>query len=142
MMKRALIENPIRAVAVAVVVVISMFVMFMAWWINNTLASPKWCATALGAEKATPGNTIKGLEACIDLLTIQLGSLGVNSHILFGTLALCLLVLIVIVIAGGELSLSASKSGINANIGRDEADAADQVAAAAADEAREIKEGG
>jgi len=139
------IQNPIRMVAVTIVAVISAYVMWMGWRLIETLASPSWCRTALGAEKASATDgTIKGLDACVGLLQLQLNSLATNSHILFGTVALCLLVLIVIVIAGGRLNVSASKTGVTANIGREDekvAAAAEQVAVAAADEAVAIKEG-
>ena len=57
--------------------------------------------------------------------------------------ALCLLVLIVIVIAGGKLSFQATKTGVSANVGKDveqaAALAADATADAAALKAEEIK---
>lgn len=140
-----MIRNPIRMVAVACVAVIAGYVMYMGYRLNEVLASAAWCKTALGAEKvsATDG-TIKGLDACVDLLKIQLGSLSVNSHILFGSLALCLLVLIVIVIAGGRLELKATKDGVDISTSRDEAAAAAEkvesaVNVAAADKVDEIK---
>jgi lysozyme len=64
-----------------------------------------------------------GLGNCVSLLTIQLKSLSTNSHILFAVVALCLLTLIVIVIAGGEVKFSASKTGVSGAIGRDVDDA-------------------
>lgn len=122
-MKRDVKEEPhstIRTFALICVAVTTLYVMAMGWWLNSTLASPNWCARALGAERASPGMTVKGLEACIDLLKIQLRSLATNSHILFGVVALCLLVLVVIVIAGGKLSFKGSKEGIEGNIGSNE----------------------
>lgn len=138
------VQNPIRMIAVIIVAVIAAYVMWMGWKLNEVLSGPTWCRTALGAEKASATDgVIKGLDACVGLLKLQLNSLATNSHILFGTVALCLLVLIVIVIAGGRLNVSASKTGVTANIGREEdkvAAAAEQVAVAAVDEAAMIKE--
>jgi hypothetical protein len=103
--KLGLPRNPIRWVAVICVAITSAYIMWMGYRLNETLSGPNWCARALGAEKASPGQTIKGLDACISLLTIQLKAIATNSHILFGVVALCLLILIVIVVAGGKLDL-------------------------------------
>ena len=114
------VKNPITLFAVICVAVTSAFVMYMNYELLQTLSGPGWCRTALGAEKssATDG-TIKGLDACVGLLTIQLKSLANNSYIFGGVIALCLLTLIVIVIAGGKLSFNATATGVNANIGKD-----------------------
>lgn len=115
------IHNPIRAFAVLVVAVISAYIMFIGWTLINILKGPDWCARALGAEKASPGQTIKGLEACIDLMRIQLQALATDSHISQGIIGACLLTLTVIVIAGGKLQGSVSKEGGSINIGANEA---------------------
>lgn len=140
-MKLPVIRNPIRGFAALIVAVIAIYVMWMGYRLNDVLSGPGWCRTALGAEKvsATDG-TIKGLDACVDLLKIQLGSLSVNSHILFGVVALCLLTLITIVIAGGHVSLDASKTGIKADIGKDAPVAAQAVADSAQETADVIKD--
>jgi hypothetical protein len=86
------------------VAVTSAYVMWLGNKVNDTLSGPGWCRTALGAEKASSTDgTIKGLDACVGLLTIQLKSLSTNSHILLGTIALCLAVLIIIVVAEREV---------------------------------------
>lgn len=131
-----LLKHPIRAFALLCVACTSAFLGFMAWRLNETLSNPEWCNTALQAERISAQN-FGGLTACVDLLTIQLRSLATNSHIVFGVFALSLLVLIVIVIAGGKLGFSANKDGVTANMGREEA--AEHVvegAQAAADEVR------
>lgn len=138
------LHNPIRAAALVCVAVTSVFIMWMAYRVNETLSGPGWCRTALGAEKASSTDgAIKGLDACVSLLTIQLKSLATNSHILFGVIALCLLVLIVIVIAGGKLSFQATRTGVSANIGKEAAQAAalaaEATAQAADTKAAEIK---
>lgn len=110
-------HNPIRLTAVIIVAVIAGYVMWMGFRLNETLSGPGWCRTALGAEKSSPTDgTIKGLDACVGLLTIQLKSLATNSHILFGVVALCLLVLIVIVIAGARLEADVSREGAKLNM--------------------------
>jgi len=141
-MKIEPIRNPIRATAISMVSIISLYIMVMGWRLIEILSSPGWCAKAVAGEKASgDSERIDIAAACVGLLTVQLKAVATNSHVYAGTLALCLLVLIVIVIAGGKLALSASKTGINANIGRDAVEAADQVAAAAVDEAEAVKEG-
>jgi hypothetical protein len=136
------IANPIRMVAVVCVTVTSLYIMYMGYWLTGILSSPDWCAKALQAERITPGNTFVGLTACVDLLKIQLKSLATNSYIVFGVVALCLLTLIVIVIAGGRLSVSASKTGVSANMSSAEdmaaTAAAAQTAGAAVAEAGKI----
>jgi hypothetical protein len=134
-----ILKNPIRFFAVLCVAATSAYVMWMGYRLNDVLASPGWCATALGAGKAASGGSpIKGLEACVGLLTIQLRSIATNSHILFGVIAMCLLVLIVIVIAGAKLDLKGNlKDGnLEGHMGKDRDDppskvSPDVVAAAA-----------
>lgn len=98
-------KNPIRWVAVICVAITSGYVMWMGNKINDVLAGPLWCSRAIGADKATPDSHVDAASSCIGLLTIQLKSLATNSHILFGVIALCLLTLIVIVIAGARLDV-------------------------------------
>ena len=136
-MRQPRIQNPIRGFAVLTVAVISLYIMWIGWTLIDILSSPDWCSKALQAERISAQN-FGGLTACNNLLEIQLRSLATNSHILFGVVALCLLTLIVIVIAGGRLSLSASKTGVNANIGKDDVG---QAAQAVADEAQEAADG-
>ena len=122
--------NPIRLFATICVALTSVFVAYMAFWMNDVLAGPGWCRTALGAEKASGGDgTIKGLDACVGLLTIQLKSLAFNATMSLGVIALCLLVLIVIVIAGARLDLKASMNSLEASMTRDAPAAAAKVAA-------------
>ena len=112
-------DHPIRAFAVLCVAAIAAYLMWMGFRVNETLAGPGWCRTALGAEKASATDgTIKGLDACVGLLTIQLRSLATNSHILLGSLALCLVTLIVVVIAGARLAGKFKDAELN--LSRDE----------------------
>jgi hypothetical protein len=115
-------KNGVRLFAVVCVAAIAAYLMWMGYRLNETLSGPGWCRTALGAEKASSSDgTIKGLDACVGLLTIQLKSLATNSHILFGVVAMCLLVLVTVVLAQARLDLKASATGIEANIGEGDA---------------------
>lgn len=141
------LATPVRVFALICVAVTSVFVMVMSYRLIQTLSGPGWCKTALGAEKASSTNgTVTGLDSCVGLLTIQLKSLATNSYIFGGVIALCLLTLIVIVIAGGKLDLSLPEKlgGGGVHLGRQtpEAKAAKQTADAAVDEAQNIAERG
>lgn len=99
-----LLNHPIRAFALLCVAAIAVYIGYMGYRLNETLSGPGWCRTALGAEKASSTEgAVKGLDACVVLLQIQLKSIATNSHILFGVMAGCLLVLVVIVLAGGKV---------------------------------------
>jgi membrane protein required for beta-lactamase induction len=131
-MWKSLASAPVRFFALLCVAATSLFLAFMANKLIATLSSPDWCSKALQAERISTERG-GGLTSCVDLLTIQLKSLAINSHIVLGVFALCLLVLIVIVIAGGKLSFAASKSGVSANMSREEE--LKQAALAGADQA-------
>jgi hypothetical protein len=119
-MKTFPIRNPIRLFAVICVAATSVFVMIMSNKLVQILAGPEWCGKALQAEKISSQN-FGGLTACITLLQIQLKALALNSYIFGGVIALCLLTLIVIVIAGARLDFKASATGVEANIDRGDA---------------------
>jgi hypothetical protein len=110
------IKNPIRLFAVLCVAVTSGFVMVMSYRLIDILSSPGWCGKALQAERISSQN-FGGLTACTDLLKIQLKALASNSFIFGGVIALCLLTLIVIVIAGGRLSFKGGPTGVETDIG-------------------------
>jgi hypothetical protein len=116
------VHNPIRFFAVICVAVTSAFVMYMSYLLIQILSSPEWCGKALQAEKISSQN-FGGLTACIDLLKIQLNSLAKNSYVFGGVVAMCLLTLNVIVIAGGRLSLAVSKTGLSTNMAADDVEA-------------------
>ncbi len=132
-MKLPTIHNPIRGFAVLCVAAIAAYIMWMGYRVNETLSGPGWCGKAIGADRADQDSKLDVAASCVGLLTIQLRSVSTTSLIYAGSLCLCLVALIVIVIAGGKLSLSASKAGVNANMGRDEVG---QAAQAVADEAQ------
>jgi hypothetical protein len=114
------IANPIRGFAVLCVAVISAYVMVMGYRINEVLAGPTWCARAIGADKVDANSKVDAAVSCVGLLTVQLKSLATNSHILFGVVAMCLLTLIVIVIAGARAAGGVSKTGVTFDISRDD----------------------
>lgn len=128
-------EHPIRAFAVLCVAGIAIFIGWMSYRLNETLAGPSWCSTAIGADRASDGSRIDVAASCVGLLTIQLKSVATNSHILFGSLALCLVTLIVVVIAGARLAGKFKDATVD--IGPASA-AANQVAEAAQNEANTI----
>ena len=131
--------HPIRAFALLCVAVTSAFLGYLALRLIGVLSSPTWCSTALQAERITAKDTFVGLTACIDLLTIQLKALALNSQIVIGTFALCLGVLVVIVIAGARLA-GEGPGGVKFDVSSDPvARAADDVADAAVDKADQIK---
>lgn len=127
-MKLPAIHNPVRGFAVLCVAVTSAYVMWMGWRLSNILSSPEWCGKALQADRITPDSKFDGLTACVGLLQIQLRAIATDSHIFAAVVALCLLTLIVIVIAGGRLQFAAGKTGISGNM----SSAEDEAAAAAA----------
>lgn len=138
---RHLFENPIRAFALLCVAATSGFFGYLGLRLVGIISSPSWCATALQAERITPGNTFVGLTACVEILKMQVGSLANALLIVIGTFALCLGVLVVIVIAGARLA--GKLFGNELDVSRqDPGKAADQVANAAADEANKINNGG
>jgi hypothetical protein len=128
----------IAAMALLLVGVSTAFVIFMQIRLTNILAAPDWCARAINAERLAQTRTASAIESCISLLDKQVGSLAINSHIFAGIIALCLLVLVVIVLAGGRLNLKASKDGVDVDISRDAEAAATEVADAAVERRDEI----
>lgn len=140
-MRLPVIQNPIRGFAAFCVAVIAAYIMWMGYRVNETLSGPGWCGKAIGADRADEDSKLDIAASCVDLLTIQLKSVSTTSLIYAGSLCLCLVALIVIVVAGGKLSLSATKGGVNANIGRDVEQAAQHVADEAQGAADEVKTG-
>lgn len=124
--------------ALVCVAITSAALIFFAYDKTEHLAAADWCARAIGAAKQgeRPESAITG---CFGLMSKQIDALALDSHIAHGTIALALLVLVVIVLAGGRLHFRASKEGLETNIGRDEA--AERVADAADEEAERIKGG-
>lgn len=130
-------NQPVRAFALICVAVISAFIMYMRYWQLEVLSSPDWCNRAMKAEQLDAGSRLDAALACVGLQAVQIKSIATNSYIDGGTIALCLLALMVIVVAGGHLSV-ASKLG-SVNIGKDKVDAAEYVVDGAKEAAAEVK---
>lgn len=124
--------------ALVCVAVSTGFIIHMQMKLTDILAAPDWCARAINAEKLAAGRQATSIETCKDLLLKQVGSLALNSHIFAGIIAVCLLVLIVIVVAGAQLRGKVSRDGAEVDISRDAPAAANAVAEAAVDKADEI----
>lgn len=134
-------RNTIRTFALVCVAVIAVFLMGVIVWYTEIISSPNWCDRAVGASKDVAGTARPeyAVGGCFNLLNQQVGAIAWNSHIFAITLGISLLVLVVIVLAGGRLSFKGSKDGIEADISRSPEEAADEVAGAATDKANEIK---
>jgi hypothetical protein len=135
---RTIARNPISTFAVLCVACTAAFLGYLTFWLTTTLSSADWCGKSLQAERISSQN-FGGLTACVDLLKIQLGALAMNSHIAVGSFALCLIVLIVVVIAGAKANFKAGKDGIEGSVSRDAAQAADHVVEGAEEAAAEVK---
>lgn len=129
-------NQPVRFFALVCVAITSAFVMWMGVWLTRILSSPGWCNRTLNADKIATSGEFDALKACVGLLAEQIKALALNSHIYASVIALCLLALMVIVVAGGHLSFQ-GPGGFGGSVGAGEA--ADKVVDAAADEAEKIK---
>lgn len=118
-------RNTIRTFALICVAITSVFIMAMSFWLTKIIAAPEWCARAINAEKLAESRQASSVQLCKDLLLEQVNALANNSHIYSGSIALCLVALMLIVVAGGRLSFSASKAGVSGNIARDDPGDAD-----------------
>jgi hypothetical protein len=109
---------------------------------TNILATPDWCARAINAEKLTPG---RQETSCGELMKIQLKAVATNSHIDAGAQAIALIAIILLVVAGGNLTLAVSKTGANLGLSRSQREAAaagaNEAAGAAKDKADDIAGG-
>lgn len=123
-------RNTIRTFALCCVAVTSLFIMGLVIWLTQLLSQPDWCDRAIGASKTAAGGTRPeySVGGCFSLLNQQVQALAWNSHIAIGVVALSLLVLVVIVLAGGQLSFKGGKDGIEANISGEPDEAAQFVA--------------
>lgn len=134
-------QNKVLAFALICVAASSAFVMWMQITLVTTLSSPDWCARAINAEQLAAVRGQSSIAICANLFDKQLGSLAIGLFINAGTNALALLVLIVIVVAGGKLKFNASREGVDVDIGKAVAAGAQETAAAAVDKAEELSDG-
>jgi len=133
------LKNSIRSWSLVAVFISSMFTIGAALWIIKILSARNWCSDMLGASKYVDGRPDFAVVACKELALQNADRLGDALTIAMGVQAGALLVLVVIVLAGGRLSFKANRDGVSANMSREEA--AQQVADAAENEAREIADG-
>lgn len=103
------------------------------------LSSRDFCATVVGSKTATAAPSQGVVTACANLMAIQLKAVATNSYINSTTIAICLVGLVILVIAGGRFTFKAGREGIEGSMSHDVAEAAGQVADAAADKADQIK---
>lgn len=130
----------LHAFGLACVAVTSAFLIWLSMHLIEILAARDWCLRAIGADRAsTSAGNIDALTACVGLLTLQVRALAIDSHIAIGTLALCLAVLVVVVIANARVQLKAGPDGVDGTIGG-AAEGAKATAEAAEKKAAEIAE--
>ncbi len=133
--------HSVRTWALVAVGITSGAMIYFGWRLIDLLSEPTWCNRAMGAADQSNARPEYAVGGCFNLLAKQVDALALNSHFALGTLALSLLVLVVIVLAGGKINFKASKDGISGDIASDEVAAAAQATAAAAqDKADEIEE--
>lgn len=114
------LRNIIASWALLAVAFTTGALIFFAYDKTEHLSAPDWCARAGWAAKQgdRPESAIQG---CFGLMSKQIDALAIDSHIAHGTIALALLVLVVIVLAGGRLSFRGSRDGVDLDISRNEA---------------------
>ena len=118
-MAGVLTRNTIRTFALVCVAATSIFVMIMGVWVMFLLADKSWCDRAVGATKYAHGRPDAALNGCFALMGQQIGGIMSLGMIFAGVVALCLLVLMVVVVAGGKISFKASRDGAEGSIGSD-----------------------
>jgi hypothetical protein len=111
-------RNPISFFAVICVASAAILLYFITDRLLDVLESPQWCAKAIQAEKISPGSTFKGLDSCLDLLKMQLSSLGTGFHIALGAFSFSLVVLVVVVVAGAKANAKLP-GGVEFDVGAD-----------------------
>lgn len=129
----------VRSWALVAVAVTTMFLIGMSVWFTSILSGRDWCNRAIGAAEYVDGRPAEAIAGCFSLLNAQLKAIAWNSHIAISIIALSLLTLVVIVLAGGRLSFKASASGVSADMSHEESEAkgAQETAEAAVEVAEE-----
>jgi hypothetical protein len=135
---RSIARNPISFFAVFCVMSTAGYLAFISDRLVDVLESPNWCGKALQAERMSNQN-FGGLTACKDLLMIQVPILGTGLHIVLGGFVFCMVVLVVVVVAGAKAS-GKLPGGMEFNMGKDAAAAADHVVEGAEAAAEEVKQ--
>jgi hypothetical protein len=134
--------DTIRGWALGAVAVTSTAVVAASAWLIYLLSTPDWCGRAIGAAQKADARPEYAVGGCFTLLNSQISALSINSYITLGTLALCLAVLVIIVLAGGHVSLKGGKDGVDLDVGKQAAQivaAAQVVADAGQAKAEDVK---
>ncbi len=140
--------HPANLVGLSAVVVVLVAMLIAAGFIIWSLMSGNWCDAAVDSDRAVRANNMDAARACVGLLMEQLKTLGTALLSIIAAVAIGFIVLVVLLIADGKVSFSASRSGVSGNIaGRGDTPppaqaAAEQVAEAANEEAADIAEHG
>lgn len=130
------LRHVIASWALLAVAITTGALIYFAYDKTEHLSAPDWCArVGWAADKGQRPES--AIEGCYSLMSRQIEALAIDSHIAHGSIAIALLVLVVIVLAGGRLSFRGGKDGVDLDISRDEA--AQQVADAAEHEAERIQ---
>lgn len=132
-------RNTIRTYALAAVTLTSIALIGFTAWLIWLIGVSDWCGRAIGAGKSADARPEFAVTGCYNLLDKQVSGLTILAFIALGTLALCLAVLVVIVIAGGRLSFKAGKDGVDVDMSHDAGEAAQVVADAAQNQADAVK---
>lgn len=133
-------RNTIRTFALACVAVSSAYVIGMGIWLTWLIGMTDWCGKVVGSAKYAEGRPDFAIKGCVDVMRDQIAGLSRSLLIYAGVIALCLLVLMVIVVAGGKLSFKGNRDGIEGTIEPDDdpmaagAQAATNAAQGVADE--------
>ncbi len=109
-------KSAIRTWALVAVAVTSAALVTLSFWLVWILSAQSWCTQVLGAAKYADGPPEFAVGGCYKMMMAQIQALSLNSHIAIGIIGLCLLVLVVIVMAGGTLQFTASRNGVSAGI--------------------------
>ena len=139
-------HNTIRSFSLICVAITSAWMIGLTWWLIDLLSGNDWCAIAIGVSEAADARPLEAIKSCFSLLDAQVEALARSLLLALGTLALCLLVLMVIVVAGGRLNFSGSVRGVSGSIGPageplpERAVGAIETAGAAAERAGQILE--
>lgn len=142
-------RNTIRTFALICVAITSIFVMGMSIWSQWLVGMVDWCGKVIGSAAYTDGRPDFAIKGCVELMQSQIGALANNGLIFGGVVALCLLALMVIVVAGGKLSFT-GPGGFGGSVGKEEIKTPEELAAehvvegakdAAADVTAAVEEG-
>lgn len=137
-------RNTIRTFALVCVAASSAYVIGMGVWLTWLIGMTDWCAKVVGSAKYAEGRPDFAIKGCVEVMRDQIAGLSNSLLIYAGVIGLCLLVLMVIVVAGGRVSFKGNRDGVEGTIapaGDPMAAGAQAAAGAAQQVADELKEG-